>query len=236
MIHTDDTAGYYAWPQCAPIMQNPQVSPLLYWNHWTTTWAGFTGNCAAGAVPYTGKLYPAAYQGDSNNRAVFIADFGGQWIQVIWVDANDNFIESSGVQQLLSGLGPLCAMKADPVSGDIYYVRIDGQIHRIVHPTAGGVNNPPTVFLYASVLAQNVALQGPMTVNFSSDNSYDVDGNQIWMHWDFGDGTHSDEANPVHVYTVPGVWTVTLTVMDSLGATSTRQTTIKCKFFLFFCA
>jgi hypothetical protein len=92
-------------------METPQVSPLLYWNHWTPDWAGFTGNCAVGAVPYTGTLYPESYLGDSSDRAVFIADFGGQWIQVIWVDENDNFNANKGVQMILTGIGPVCAMK-----------------------------------------------------------------------------------------------------------------------------
>ena len=28
--------------------------------------------------------------------------------------------------------------------------------------------------------------------------------------WDFGDGTTSREINPIHIYTMPGVYTVTL--------------------------
>ena len=208
-------------------MQNPQVGPLIYWNHWTNDWAGFTGNCAVGAVPYTGTKYPARYQGDSTDRAVFIADFGGQWIRVLWVDENDKFKADKGIQWVMGGLGPLCALKADPVSGDLYYVRIDGQIHRIVHPTADSVNNPPNAAISASPLVSNVV---PMTVNFSSDNTVDVDGDKLWTHWDFGDGTHSNEANPVHTYTTAGVFTVTMTAMDSKGATATKTLKIKCKF------
>ena len=36
-------------------------------------------------------------------------------------------------------------------------------------------------------------------------------------HWDFGDGDTSDERNPSHVYTREGLFTVTLTVVDSCG-------------------
>jgi PKD repeat protein len=39
-------------------------------------------------------------------------------------------------------------------------------------------------------------------------------------NWNFGDDTISDTENPTHVYENPGVYTVTLTVTDSLGTTT----------------
>ncbi|MBW2021711.1 MAG: PKD domain-containing protein [Deltaproteobacteria bacterium] len=39
--------------------------------------------------------------------------------------------------------------------------------------------------------------------------------------WDFGDGMTSAERNPTHTYTDSGAYTVSLTVMDSSGATTT---------------
>ena len=36
-------------------------------------------------------------------------------------------------------------------------------------------------------------------------------------HWDFGDGTASDEPTPTHVFQKPGLYSVTLTVTDSDG-------------------
>ena len=39
-------------------------------------------------------------------------------------------------------------------------------------------------------------------------------------HWDFGDTYSSDEQNPIHTYTSPGNYTVTLTVTDDTGNTS----------------
>ena len=37
------------------------------------------------------------------------------------------------------------------------------------------------------------------------------------LAWDFGDGTTSDETDPVHVYAAPGLYTVSLTAENDLG-------------------
>jgi PKD repeat protein len=58
-----------------------------------------------------------------------------------------------------------------------------------------------------------------MTVTFT-DNSYDPDGVIVSWLWDFGDGNTSTEQNPIHTYAAPGSYTVTLTVTDDDGASS----------------
>jgi len=58
----------------------------------------------------------------------------------------------------------------------------------------------------------------PLAVTFS-DTSI---GTPTTWAWDFGDGTTSSVAAPSHTYTEPGSYTVTLTVADAIGATSTK--------------
>ena len=60
----------------------------------------------------------------------------------------------------------------------------------------------------------------PATVTFSSAGSLDADGDIASYAWTFGDGDTSTEANPVHTYTTPGVYTATLTVADAEGQTA----------------
>lgn len=48
----------------------------------------------------------------------------------------------------------------------------------------------------------------PLLVEFTDNTAGEVDS---WL-WDFGDGSTSDEQNPVHEYLTPGDYTVTLTV------------------------
>ena len=63
------------------------------------------------------------------------------------------------------------------------------------------------------------------SIEFSSDGSHDPDGAITQYEWDFGDGSeHSFEANPSHVYTLQGNYTVTLTVTDDDNVTVTDTT------------
>jgi gliding motility-associated-like protein len=57
----------------------------------------------------------------------------------------------------------------------------------------------------------------PLVVGFysASDNKNGVP--IISYHWDFGDNTFSTHANPKKSYTIPGKYTVTLSVTDQLG-------------------
>ncbi|RKY17153.1 MAG: hypothetical protein DRQ55_16445 [Planctomycetota bacterium] len=54
----------------------------------------------------------------------------------------------------------------------------------------------------------------PLDVSFSDAS---VGGVTSW-HWDFGDGTTSDEQHPVHVFEQPGLYNVTLTVEGGAAA------------------
>ena len=60
--------------------------------------------------------------------------------------------------------------------------------------------------------------EAPFTVGF-----FDLsDGNPQSFEWDFGDGNTSTEQYPEHTYTVPGVYTISLTVTDENGNSATK--------------
>ncbi len=52
---------------------------------------------------------------------------------------------------------------------------------------------------------------GPITF---TNTTTPGDGNITMTEWDFGDGNTSSESNPVHEYTTPGTYTVTLNIID----------------------
>lgn len=60
--------------------------------------------------------------------------------------------------------------------------------------------------------------------------STDIDNNIRFWVWNFGDGSptqeNADQATTSHVFTTPGVYTVTLTVIDSTGLRSSDTATV----------
>jgi len=62
------------------------------------------------------------------------------------------------------------------------------------------------------------------SVNFTDVSS--DDGTIVSWHWDFGDGTASDQQEPQHVYTEGGTYTIKLTVRDNDGGENIVTKTI----------
>ncbi|KSW12473.1 hypothetical protein CF15_07055 [Pyrodictium occultum] len=64
-------------------------------------------------------------------------------------------------------------------------------------------------------------------VTFYGLLSYDPDGNITEYHWDFGDGTVASGAIVTHVFEKPGVYNVTLTVVDNTGLRGSKTAAIE---------
>lgn len=61
-------------------------------------------------------------------------------------------------------------------------------------------------------------------ITFNGNRSYDRDGTIISWYWDFGDGTNGSGDIVKHSYSMPGNYTVVLTVTDDDGATDSYAT------------
>jgi len=87
-------------------------------------------------------------------------------------------------------------------------------------------NQPPT----ARITKQSGALIGQekVTVNFDGSDSVDPEGKALSYFWDFGDGKISSAKNPPqHSYLSPGVYIVSLTVVDELGVADVQRTSVQ---------
>ena len=62
----------------------------------------------------------------------------------------------------------------------------------------------------------------PLTVTFKDSTTITLGTVNTWS-WTFGDGQTSKSENPQHVYTEPGVYTVTLKVMSDAGCSQTLE-------------
>ena len=88
-----------------------------------------------------------------------------------------------------------------------------------------GANASPTAIAYVTPISGST----PLEVSFTGSGSSDPDGSIVLHEWDFDDGSPvSNEADTTHEYTVPGLYTVTLTVVDNEGAAAvaTRVVTV----------
>jgi gliding motility-associated-like protein len=72
----------------------------------------------------------------------------------------------------------------------------------------------------ALLRSDKVKGQAPLAVHFWNENKSEI------IEWSFGDGTTSSELAPNHVFEVPGEYTVTMTVKDKKGNSSTETRTI----------
>jgi|GEM_PF-872265 len=84
-------------------------------------------------------------------------------------------------------------------------------------------NIPPGAVIGSDVVSGSAPLQ----VNFNGTASSDVDGTIATYAWNFGNGQNGSGVTPPTVtYALPGVYTATLTVTDTRGATGTVSRTI----------
>ena len=147
--------------------------------------------------------------------------FAGMWARVIAAKGNSvgfaraliYALPASDFHDVTSGnnAGETAAVGYDFASGRGSII-LNTAINHLV---AGGVDQPPVAnFGFATV---------NLTANFT-DSSTDPDGTVASYSWNFGDGSAAAaSANPSHVYSVAGSYSVSETVTDNLGSTNTKD-------------
>ncbi|OHB53896.1 MAG: hypothetical protein A2Y10_14890 [Planctomycetes bacterium GWF2_41_51] len=91
----------------------------------------------------------------------------------------------------------------------------------IVWPEGSPITVPLTAeFACYNKFSSTASASAPFAAVFMDASRGDA--NITNWQWNFGDGQTSEEKDPIHVYTQPGNYTVSLTVRNSLGATHTE--------------
>ena len=114
-----------------------------------------------------GTSYPEAYR-----DTYFVADFASGWIKQVIFDANDRPVEVRNFEQ---SAGPVVAMAADPVSGDLYYIAYDDFGNGLLNRVRYAANTPPTAIGDAAPRYG----PAPLTVQFSGEQSSDAEGGDV---------------------------------------------------------
>lgn len=84
------------------------------------------------------------------------------------------------------------------------------EYHQITKPNYILVTNPPPIAQFTAAEVYGIA---PIQINFVYTGGSVISS----CTWEFGDGSSSTEINPSHLYDSPGVYTVTLTVINDAG-------------------
>ena len=86
-------------------------------------------------------------------------------------------------------------------------------------------NKPPI----AAVSATPSSAYGPASVSVSAAGSSDPDGTIASTVLNFGDGTTANAVSASHTYSTAGIYTITATVTDNKGASSSASTSVTVK-------
>ncbi len=148
--------------------------------------------------------------GLTNLNILFSSDDGETWTQIA-----ENVPASSGSYAWAIPAMPSYNCRIRLQDQTHAYMRLDSDLPFSILPLQV---IDPTVDFTADVLSGDI----PLSVQFSSEIDPGV-GSIASLLWDFGDGNTSTEANPVHVYEVPGTYTVSLSVTNSFGGTATES-------------
>jgi len=160
--------------------------------------------------------YPQDYRG-----GLFFADYSRD---CIWIMPT-----AGGTLPNYNYIRTFAVAAANPVDveigpdGNVYYADFDGgTIRKIAYASQ---NQPPVAVADASPTSG----AAPLNVQFDGTRSSDADGDALSYAWDLdGDGQYDDStaARPSNTYNQEGVYTVSLRVTDTHGATSTATVTI----------
>jgi glucose/arabinose dehydrogenase len=254
-INLVKSAGNYGWPYLSgknePYL-NTYANPRFYFDYthpvniskWNTgardlppakpSWLEFFHACYLAGPRYyfdasinNVKKLPSDF-----HQGFFYFDFNTSKIWVVHMDAAGNITANRPfAANVVTGSG-FIDLKIGP-NGQLYLLEYGagccpnnvgtGKLSRIDY-IGINTNKAPQVTLTADVISGSL----PLTVNFSSAGTVDLDGDALTFEWDFeSDGiVDSNLPSSTHIFPVKGTFVTQLRVTDAQGEASSRSITI----------
>ena len=192
----------YGWPD----VEGP-CNPCQFYNPVYAYQHDSSGAAVVGGPIYRSAMFPSEYDGN-----ILFGDFVKGTIQTVSLDGQS-------VNMFDDTAGAVVDMKIGP-DGAVYFVTFyPGAVYRIAYERE---NRQPVALSQASTASGTP----PLSVHFTSNGSYDPDGDDITYQWDFGDGTTSTEQHPQKTFEKAGSYTVQLAVSDKVSTVNSVPITV----------
>jgi len=213
----------------------------------------FTGNWSIGRVPGAGYMgdagylgynyhYTAAGTGEKTATWTLLVYYPGVYAALAsWFPDPANATNATFTVQHAAGSSEVTVDQRTTAlvnllgvyyyTPGIYTIQLDNAADGRVIADAVVLNplaNPEKI-LQAEFRTNVTSGASPLAVQFVDLSGFyapsDLTGSITERHWNFGDGATSTDKDPTHTYSTPGIYTVSLRIVDNSGAESTEVKT-----------
>ena len=169
-----------------------------------------TNNCGSTTFTSGTDISSAPTAAFTVNSMMGCAPFTAQF-------TNQSSANATTYAWLFQGGSPATSAAANPA---VMWSQAGTYAVQLIVFNSSGSDTASTSITVAALPAAAFTMQAMgLSVVFSNTSA-----NGVNYEWNFGDGTNSNVANPTHVYTAAGTYTVELTVSNACGAATLQQT------------
>ena len=220
-------------PNNTGMEQLPPANPAFIWYPYDRSEEFPTVGTGGRNAMAAGVYYAEDYGSSPNklpeyyNEKLIIYDWMRGWMKAVTMSANGDY---QYMEPFLDGmeLNNVIDFVFSP-NGEIYFLEY-GTIWfskntdaRLVKVEFNGGNRRPIANVEADITEGGL----PLTVQFSSEGSKDMESTYLRYRWQFTKDKYSTEANPSFSFDKPGYYNVKLTVTDGGGMKSSDQVHIR---------